>query len=49
MMASMFSKVPEGPFLIFAEEERSEFEDLERPLKSSGRVLCHLRSGENVV
>lgn len=45
----MFSKGPEGRFLRFAEEGRSEFEDLERPLKSSGRVLCHLRSGENVL
>lgn len=42
----MFSRVPEGRFFV---EERSEFEDFERPLKSSGRVLCHFRSEESVL
>lgn len=46
MIASMFPRVPEERFFV---ERRSEFEDFEQPLKSSGRVLCHFRSGESVL
>lgn len=43
----MFSNEPDGRFRRLIDEGRSGAVDFGRPVKSSGRVLCHFRSGEN--